>query len=57
MTTMRDLFRGYKARIRRDYYYKYQTGEERLENRPREVPLKDFKILLEYWADEKIAVT
>ncbi|XP_063937382.1 uncharacterized protein LOC108203821 [Daucus carota subsp. sativus] len=55
MTTMRDLFRGYKARIRRDYYYKYQTGEERLENRPREVPLKDFKILLEYWADEKIA--
>nr|XP_017228464.1 PREDICTED: uncharacterized protein LOC108203795 [Daucus carota subsp. sativus] len=55
MTTMRDLFRGYKARIKRDYYYKYQTDEERLENRPREVPLKDFKILLEYWADEKIA--
>lgn len=57
MTTMQYLFMGYKARIKRDHYYKYQTDEEKLENRPREVPLKDFKMLLEYWADEKIAVT
>ncbi|KAL6558847.1 hypothetical protein OROMI_019197 [Orobanche minor] len=55
MTTMRDLFRGHKSRIKRDHYYRYPTDEERLQNRPREVPLKDFKMLLEYWADEKIA--
>ena len=56
MTTMRDLFRGHKARIKRDHYYKYATDEERLENRPREIPLADFKMLLGYWADEKIVV-
>lgn len=56
MTTMRDQLRGYKCRIKRDHYYKYPTDEERLANRPREVPLKDFKILLDYWNDPKIAV-
>ncbi|KAL6581960.1 hypothetical protein OROMI_005974 [Orobanche minor] len=55
MTTMRDQFRGFKARIKRDHYYKYPTDEERLQNRPREVPLKDFQVLLNYWADEKVA--
>ncbi|XP_063948189.1 uncharacterized protein LOC135152261 [Daucus carota subsp. sativus] len=54
MTTMRDQFRAYKARIKREHYSKYGTDEERLENRPRDVPLKDFKMLLIYWADEKI---
>ncbi|KAL6518137.1 hypothetical protein OROMI_033838 [Orobanche minor] len=55
MTTMRDQFRGFKARIKRDHYYKYPTDEERLQNRPREVPSKDFQVLLNYWADEKVA--
>ena len=56
MTTMRDQFRAYKARIKREHYSKYGIDEERLENRPRDVPLKDFKMLLIYWADEKIKV-
>ncbi|XP_063942347.1 uncharacterized protein LOC135150129 [Daucus carota subsp. sativus] len=54
MTTMRDQFRAYKACIKREHYSKYGTDEERLENRPRDVPLKDFKMLVIYWADEKI---
>ena len=53
MTTMRDQYRAYKARIKREHYSKYGTDEERLEKRPRDVPLKDFKMLLIYWADEK----
>ncbi|KAL6547405.1 hypothetical protein OROMI_023126 [Orobanche minor] len=54
MMTMRDLFRGHKSRIKRNHYYRYPTDEERLQNRPWEVPLKEFKMLLEYWTDEKI---
>lgn len=57
MITMRDEFRGYKARIKRDHYTKYATDKERLQNRPRDIPLKDFKMLLSYWGDEKIQVT
>ncbi|KAL8105340.1 hypothetical protein AgCh_029216 [Apium graveolens] len=54
MTTMRDQFKGYKASIKKDHYSKYDTDELRLQKRPREVPLKDFKILLNYWGDEKV---
>ncbi|KAL8097245.1 hypothetical protein AgCh_030391 [Apium graveolens] len=54
MTTMCDQSRGYKASIKKDHYSKYDTDELRLQNRPREVPLKDFKILLNYWGDEKV---
>ena len=34
----------------------YETDEERLENRPDEIPLADFQVLLMYWGDEKIQV-
>ncbi|KAL8092246.1 hypothetical protein AgCh_034510 [Apium graveolens] len=54
MTTMRDQFRGYKASIKKDHYSKYDTNQLSLQNRPRQVPLKDFKILLKYWGDEKV---
>nr|XP_017239854.1 PREDICTED: uncharacterized protein LOC108212644 [Daucus carota subsp. sativus] len=53
LKTMNDQFRSYKSRIKRDYYYPYPTDEERLENRPKEVPLADWKLLLKYWADGK----
>ena len=55
-TTMSDQFRSHKSRIKRNYYTKYATDEERLENRPRDVSLEDWKILLAYWSDEKIKV-
>lgn len=53
---MNDQFKSYKSRIKRDYYYPYPTDEERLENRPKEVPLADWKLLLKYWADGKTKV-
>lgn len=55
--TMSDQFRSYKSRIKRDNYNPYPTDEERLAHRPEEVPLSDWKILLTYWADEKVQVT
>ena len=53
---MSDLFRSCKCRLKRDYYRKYTTDEERLENRPREVSLAEWKILLKYWGHEEIQV-
>ncbi|KAK1368605.1 hypothetical protein POM88_034697 [Heracleum sosnowskyi] len=51
---MSDHFRSYKSRIKRDYYNTYPTDEERLSHRPEEVSLSDWKILLNYWANEKV---
>ena len=42
--------------MKRDHYYKYPTDEERLEKRPQDVPLEDFKLLLKYWGDPSIKV-
>ncbi|KAK1380787.1 hypothetical protein POM88_027531 [Heracleum sosnowskyi] len=52
--SMSDHFRSYKSRIKRDYYNTYPTDEERLSHRPGEVSLSDWKILLNYWGDEKV---
>ena len=57
LNTMRDQFRTHKARIKRDYYTKFKTDDERMKHRPRDVPLKDFRILLDYWGDDNIKVT
>lgn len=53
---MNEQFRSWKSRIKRDYYNKYKTDDERLENRPREVSVREWKILLKYWADDKVKV-
>lgn len=53
---MADQFRTYKSRVKETYYTAYTTDEERLKNRPREIPLAEFKILLKYWNDEKVQV-
>lgn len=53
---MADQFRTYKSRVKATHYTAYASDEERLKNRPREIPLADFKILLNYWADEKVQV-
>ncbi|KAK1372523.1 hypothetical protein POM88_028716 [Heracleum sosnowskyi] len=47
-------FRAHKATIKKDHYTKYPTDELRLQKRPRNILLSDFKILLNYWADEKV---
>ncbi|KAL6572319.1 hypothetical protein OROMI_013277 [Orobanche minor] len=54
LKALNDQFRSYKSRIKRDYYYPFPTDEERLKNKPEEVSLSDWKVLLKYWADEKV---
>ncbi|KAL6558417.1 hypothetical protein OROMI_018767 [Orobanche minor] len=44
----------HKSRIKRDNYNPYSTDEERLANRPEQVSLSDWKIILKYWGDEKV---
>ncbi|KAL8146611.1 hypothetical protein AgCh_004366 [Apium graveolens] len=53
-TTLSDQFRSTKSRIKRNYYSKYATDEERLKHRPRDVSLEDWKIFLTYWGDGKV---
>ncbi|KAL6571205.1 hypothetical protein OROHE_002848 [Orobanche hederae] len=38
----------------KDLRFKYDSDEKRTENRPHDIPLEDFKILLKYWADEGV---
>ncbi|KAK1368211.1 hypothetical protein POM88_034303 [Heracleum sosnowskyi] len=35
-------------------FLRFLQNEERLEHRPRNIPLQDFKILLKYWGDEDV---
>ena len=54
--TLNSSWRVHKSRVKKDHYTKYDTDEKRIENRPPEIPLDDFKILLKYWADEGVQV-
>lgn len=54
--TLADLWRVHKSRIKKKYYTKYNSDEERLQNRPEDIPLEDFKQLLIYWGDDEIKV-
>ena len=42
--------------MKEKYYTKYNTDEDRMANRPTEIPLEDFKLLLKYWEDESVQV-
>lgn len=55
-TTLSTCWRVHKSRVKKDHYTKYGTDEERIENRPDEIPLEDFKLLMKYWADEGVQV-
>lgn len=50
------LWKGYKCRIKAAHYTAFDNDELRLENRPDEIPLEVFKMLLEYWNDETVQV-
>lgn len=47
----------HKSRVKKDHYTEYDSDEKRIENRPRDIPLEDFKVLLKYWADEGVQVS
>ncbi|KAK1402365.1 hypothetical protein POM88_001970 [Heracleum sosnowskyi] len=46
--------RGYKGRIKEAHFTAFDNDEMRLENRPDDIPLESFKMLLEYWNDETV---
>lgn len=56
LKSIRDCWRGYKSRIKTAHYKAYKTDEERLDNKPDNIPVEDFKVLLRYWADDEIQV-
>ncbi|KAL6530263.1 hypothetical protein OROHE_014616 [Orobanche hederae] len=51
---IRDSWRGSKSRLKKAHYTKYKTDEEMLANRPKHIPLEDFKLLLMYWGDNQV---
>lgn len=56
MKTIQTAWKGYKARTKRDHYTPYATDEERLQNKPEDIPLEEFKLLLNYWGDPDVQV-
>ena len=54
--TMNAAWKVHKSRMKKQFYSRYETDEERLENRTERIPLEDFKILLKYWGDEAVQV-
>ncbi|XP_074338399.1 uncharacterized protein LOC141676612 [Apium graveolens] len=54
LRTMTELWRIHKSRVKAEYYTKYSTDVERLQNRPDSILLEKFKVLLEYWGDEDV---
>ncbi|KAK1387289.1 hypothetical protein POM88_015467 [Heracleum sosnowskyi] len=54
LLSINESWKGQKCRIKKNHYLAYETDEERLEHRPEDIPLEDFKLLLMYWGDEKV---
>ncbi|XP_074364988.1 uncharacterized protein LOC141706053 isoform X2 [Apium graveolens] len=52
--SIHDSWRGCKCRTKKNHYLAYKTDQERLEHRPDDIPLEEFKVLLMYWADEEV---
>lgn len=38
------------------HYTQHATDKERMENRPKDIPLEDFEMLVKYWGDESVKV-
>ncbi|KAL8134557.1 hypothetical protein AgCh_009539 [Apium graveolens] len=47
-------WKGYKCQIKAAHYTTYTNDEDRLQNRPDDIPLERFKMLLEYWNDDSV---
>lgn len=56
MMTIQESWRGRKCRLKKAHYTPYDNDEDRLENRPEDVPLETFKSLIKYWGDAKVQV-
>ncbi|CAI8610984.1 unnamed protein product [Vicia faba] len=53
-TTVRETWRRYKHKIKKNHFLKYSNMTERLKNRPPNVPIAQFKSLCAYWSKETI---
>lgn len=56
MRTIRDAWRVYKCRIKKNHYTAYDNDDERIKNRPDDIPLAEFKALVAYWGTAKVKV-
>ena len=54
--TLNAAWRLHKSRFKTKYYTSLETDAERLEKRPQEISLEDFKLLLAYWGDDEVKV-
>ncbi|KAL8119243.1 hypothetical protein AgCh_016677 [Apium graveolens] len=52
--TIHSCWKTYKSRIKAGHFTPYENDESRLVNRPDDIPLETFKLLLEYWNDENV---
>lgn len=55
-TTLNDAWRVYKSRMKKKYYSSFENYNERVKNRPDDIPSEDFENLLKYWDDEAVKV-
>ncbi|CAI8592939.1 unnamed protein product [Vicia faba] len=53
-TTVREAWRIYKHKIKKNHFLMYSNMTERLKNRPPNVPIAQFKSLCAYWSKETI---
>nr|XP_004515965.1 uncharacterized protein LOC101511970 [Cicer arietinum] len=53
-TTVRDAWRRYKYKIKKDHFLKYSILTESLKHRPPKVPESHFRKLCEYWNSKPI---
>ncbi|KAL8121024.1 hypothetical protein AgCh_017982 [Apium graveolens] len=54
LKTIQHAWRGNKSRTKCAHYLAFATDEERLANKPIDIPAEDFKVLLKYWEDPEI---
>ncbi|XP_074341832.1 uncharacterized protein LOC141679226 [Apium graveolens] len=52
--SLADDWRVYKSRVKSACYTKFDTDAERMKNRPANIPVEQFKVLLKYWSDESV---
>ncbi|CAH9095149.1 unnamed protein product [Cuscuta epithymum] len=53
-STINDLWRVHKSRMKKAHYYAYTTNEERWKNRPKTIPENIFKDLVNYWNVDEV---
>lgn len=54
LRTLRDAWKVFKSRIKKKHYRKYDNDVERLKNKPSDIPLDEFKVLIKYWGSKKV---